>query len=70
MLETLARCELINIQVVGLPLQANLMERRYFFITKKGLEFLEAYKKIQELITYLEKETRRQPGGPPMDLVG
>ncbi len=70
MLDILARCELIKIHVVGPPLQASLTERRYFSITRKGLEFLDAYKKIQALITYLETERRRGPSGVPMDLVG
>lgn len=69
MLETLVRCELISIRVVGLPLQGNLAERRYYHIARKGLEFLEAYKKIQSLITYLEAGTRRQPSGLPMDIL-
>lgn len=70
MLDTLARCELIGIRVVGPPLQASLTERRYYSITKKGLEFLETYKKIQGLITYLEKEERRRPSDVQMDFVG
>ena len=67
MLETLGRHELIRIHVIGLPLQANLNQRRYYGITKKGLEYLEAYKKIQDLITYLETEPRRPT--TPMDFL-
>ena len=70
MLETLVRSELIKIRVVGQPLQANLAERRYYHITRKGLEFLEMYKKIQGLITYLEAEPRRQVSDIPMDRLG
>ena len=67
MLETLSRYELVTIHVIGLPLQANLNQRRYYGITKKGLEYLEAYKKIQDLITYLETEPRRPR--TPMDFL-
>jgi predicted transcriptional regulator len=67
MLENLHRYELINIHVVGLPLQANLNQRRYYGITRKGLEYLEAYKKIQELITYLDTEPKRP--GALMDVI-
>jgi len=69
MLETLTRCELIQIHVLGEPLQANLNQRRYYSITRKGLEFLEAYKKIQGLITYLEAEPKRKPSGNPIDFL-
>lgn len=69
MLETLVRCELVKIRVVGQPLQGNLSERRYYHIARKGLEFLVTYKKIQDLITYLEAEPRRQQSDLPMDIV-
>jgi predicted transcriptional regulator len=69
MLETLTSCELIQVHITGLPLRENLNQRRYYSITRKGLEFIEAYKKIQGLITLLEKETRRQPSGVPMDIL-
>jgi predicted transcriptional regulator len=68
MLETLSRHELIKTHVLGEPLQANLSQRRYYGITRKGLEFLDAYKKIQGLITYLETEPQR-PSGVPMDFL-
>ncbi len=68
MLETLHHYELIKVHVVGDPLQANLNQRRHYGITRKGLEYLEAYKKIQGLITYLESETRR-PSDLPMDFL-
>jgi predicted transcriptional regulator len=67
MLETLSRYELVTIRVIGLPLQASLNQRRYYGITRKGLEYLDAYKKIQELITYLETEPRRP--STPMDFL-
>ena len=69
MLETLTSCELIQVHVTGLPLGENLNQRRHYSITRKGLEFIEAYKKIQGLITILEKGTRRQPSGVPMDVL-
>lgn len=67
MLETLSRCELIQIHVIGQPLQSNLNQRRYYSITRKGLEFIETYKKIQGLVTILETEPRRPPSRLPMD---
>jgi len=70
MLETLLSCELIKIRVVGQPLQGSLTERRYYHIARKGLEFLDAYKKIQELFTFLETTPRRQPSDLPMDRLG
>jgi predicted transcriptional regulator len=68
MLETLHHYELIRIHVLGEPLQANLNQRRQYGITRKGLDYLEAYKKIQGLITYLESETPR-PSDLPMDFL-
>jgi len=69
MLQTLSRCELVKIHVLGQPLQSNLNQRRYYSITRKGLEYLEAYKKIQELITFLEAEVERKPSGIPIDFL-
>jgi predicted transcriptional regulator len=69
MLDTLSRCELIQTHTLGLPLQANLNQRRYYSITRKGLEFIDAYKKIQGLVTILETKPRRQVGGLPMDIL-
>ena len=66
MLQTLSHFELVQIHLIGRPLQETPAQRRYYGITKKGLEYLEAYKKIQELITYLDTEPRR-PSGAPMD---
>ena len=67
MLQTLSNCELIQVHVIGQPLQANLSQRRYYSISRKGLEFLEAYKKIQGLVTILGTEPRRQQRDFPMD---
>ena len=67
MLETLARCDLITVHVVGEPLQAVLNQRRYYSITRKGLDYLDAYKRIQEFVTFLESEPRRQMSNLPMD---
>lgn len=69
MLETLSRCELVMVHVLGQPLQENLNQRRYYSITRKGLEFLDAYTKIQGLVTYLETEPRKQPSGVPIDIL-
>lgn len=69
MLDTLSRCELIHVHVTGLPLRENLNQRRYYSITRKGLEFIDSYKKIQGLMTFLETERRRQPSGLPMDIL-
>ena len=67
MLETLSRYELVTTHVIGLPLQSSINQRRYYGITKKGLEYIEAYKKIQDLITYLATEPRRP--STPMDFL-
>lgn len=63
MLETLNRYELIRTHVIGVPLQGSFNQRQYYGITRKGMEYLEAYKKIQDLITYLDTEPRR-PSAP------
>lgn len=73
MLETLARFELIVASVIGVPLQANLTQRKFYRISRRGLEFLEAYRRIQDLITYLGTEHGLQQGqrsSLPMDFVG
>ena len=69
MLGILSRCDLVKVHVVGEPLQGNLNQRRYYSITRKGLEYLDAYKKIQGLVTYLETEPRKQPSGVPIDIL-
>lgn len=61
MLETLVHFELVNIRAIGLPLQANMTQRRFYCISRKGLEFLDAYRRIQELITYLESDITKSP---------
>ena len=73
MLEGLTHCGLINVLVKGDPLQSSLVQRRFYHVTRKGLEFLEAYRRIQDLLSYLEKEAeqgRRAEPTAPMDLVG
>jgi predicted transcriptional regulator len=70
MLETLAGLEMITVNVVGIPLQANLTQRKFYCISRRGLEFLEAYRKIQDLVTYLGTEKRREKSSLPMDFVG
>lgn len=73
MLDGLAHCELVVIRVKGDPLQSSLVQRRFYYITRKGLEFLEAYRKIQDLLTYLETKTgamRKDRPSAPIDFVG
>ena len=50
-------------------LLGNLNQRRYYSITRKGLEYLDAYKKIEGLVTYFETEPRKQPSGVPIDII-
>ena len=45
MLETLANFGLLSIRLAG--------ESRFFHITRRGLEFLDAYRKIQGFMTFL-----------------
>ena len=45
MLETLANFGLLSIRTSG--------ESRFYHITRRGLEFLEAYRKVQGFMTYL-----------------
>ncbi len=73
MLDGLAHCELVVVRVKGDPLQSSLVQRRFYFVTRKGLEFLEAYRKIQDLLTYLESERnpiRKERPSAPIDFVG
>ncbi len=53
--ETLLRLEFLSIDVKGMPLQTNLLQRRFYHITRKGLDFLEAYKKIKTLTALQER---------------
>jgi hypothetical protein len=49
------------------------MQRRFFSVTRKGLEFLDAYRKIHSLLTYLEKEVnvgKKERPTAPIDFVG
>jgi len=45
MLETLANYGLLSIRLAG--------ESRFFHVTRRGLEFLDAYRKVQGLMTFL-----------------
>jgi len=72
MLDALTRCELVVVRARGDPLQSSFMQRRFFYVTRKGLEFLEAYRRIHSLLEYLEKEvsiTKDKPTAP-IDFVG
>ena len=73
MLDALTHCELVSVQAKGNPLQSSLVQRRFFYVTRKGLEFLDAYRKIHSLLTYLEKEanvTKKDKPTVPIDFVG
>jgi len=73
MLDGLAHCDLVVVRVKGNPLQSSLVQRRFYYITKKGLEFLEAYRRIQDLLFYLESEKgamRKEKPTAPVDFVG
>lgn len=73
MLDGLAHCELVVVRVKGDPLQSSLVQRRFYYVTRKGLEFLEAYRKIQDLLTYLESESnaiRKGRPSAPIDFIG
>ena len=48
MLQTLANFGLLSIRVSG--------ESRFYHVTRRGLEFLEAYRKVQGFMTYLGTE--------------
>jgi predicted transcriptional regulator len=48
MLETLANFGLLSMQISG--------DGRYYHITRRGLDFLEAYRKVQGFMTYLGSE--------------
>jgi predicted transcriptional regulator len=47
-LETLANFGLLSIRTAG--------ESRYYHITRRGLEFLDAYRKVQGFMTFLGSE--------------
>jgi len=47
-LETLASYGLISVRYAG--------ERRFYHITHRGLEFLEAYRKVQSFMTFLDPD--------------
>jgi predicted transcriptional regulator len=70
MLDGLTHCDLASVRVRGDPLQGSLVQRRFYYVTKKGLEFLEAYRRIQDLLAYLkEAGTRGKEPTSPMDYV-
>jgi predicted transcriptional regulator len=70
MLDGLTHCELVSVRVKGDPLQSSLVQRRFYHVTKKGLEFLDAYRKIQDLLIYLKEASisGKKPSAP-MDYV-
>jgi len=73
MLDALTHCELIAVHAKGYPLQSSFMQRRFFYVTRKGLEFLDAYHKIHSLLTYLEAEAKvgkKEKPTAPIDFVG
>jgi hypothetical protein len=73
MLDALTHCELVVVHAKGYPLQSSFMQRRFFSVTRKGLEFLDAYRKIHSLLTYLEKEvnvSKKERPTAPIDFVG
>lgn len=73
MLDGLARCELVIVRARGDPLQSSLVQRRFYYVTKKGLEFLDAYRRIQDLLEYLESDRgagRKEKPTVPIDYIG
>ncbi len=73
MLDALTHCELVAVQAKGHPLQSSFMQRRFFYVTRKGLEFLDAYRRIQSLLTYLQKEAnvaKKEKPTAPIAFVG
>lgn len=73
MLNALTHCELVAVQAKGDPLQSSLLQRRFFYVTRKGLEFLVAYRKIHDLLTDLETEAKvamKEKPTAPIDFVG
>jgi len=73
MLEALTHCELVAVQAKGSPLQSSFVQRRFFYVTRKGLEFLDAYRRIHSLLSYLNKEVdvaKREKPTAPIDFVG
>ena len=71
MLDGLTQCDLVVVRVKGDPLQSNLVQRRFYYVTKKGLDFLDAYRRIRDLLAYLESEDgRKERPSAPIDYVG
>ena len=48
MLDTLANFGLLTIRISG--------DSRFYHITRRGVEFIEAYRKVQSFMTYLSSE--------------
>lgn len=48
MLETLANFGLLSVRTAG--------ESRFYHITRRGFEFLDAYRKVQGFMTYLDSD--------------
>ena len=55
MLDGLTHCDLVTVRARGDPLQASLVQRRFYYVTRRGLEFLDAYRRIQSLLTFLKE---------------
>lgn len=70
MLDGLTHCDLVSVRAKGDPLQASLVQRRFYYVTKKGLEFLDSYRRIQSLLTYLKEAELEGKPRTPMDYVG
>ena len=73
MLDALTHCELVAVHAKGYPLQSSFMQRRFFYVTRKGLEFLDTYRRIRSLLTYLDKEVnvaKKEKPTAPLDFVG
>jgi len=72
MLDGLTHCDLVTVRARGDPLQASLVQRRFYYVTRRGLEFLDAYRRIQSLLTFLKEvdvSEKKQPTAH-MDYVG
>jgi predicted transcriptional regulator len=52
-LETLANFGLLSIRLSG--------QSRFFHITRRGIEFLDAYRKVQGFMTYLGSDQEQSP---------
>jgi predicted transcriptional regulator len=69
MLDGLAHCELVAVRARGDPLQSSLIQRRFYYVTRKGLEFLETYRRIRDMLTLLQdKENLTKKGKPTVPI--